>query len=95
MKEEQKILENSLVDERDHYLKEELYSLIKKDSSIFTFLQEGALDGLWFWDLLEPENEWMNAKFWTTLGYDPEKMPHKASAWQDYYISRGFKACVC
>ena len=30
-----------------------------------------------------PENEWMNPKFWTVLGYNPEEMPHKSSAWQN------------
>ncbi len=68
---------------KENYLKRELYSLIKKDESIFDFIQKSALDGLWFWDLKNPDNEWMNPKFWTTLGYDPENMPHKASAWQD------------
>ena len=73
----------SLLSVTDHYLKKELYDLIKKDDDIFEFLQESSLDGLWFWDLENPEEEWMNAKFWTTLGYNPDKMPHKASAWQN------------
>ncbi|MEM1121178.1 MAG: PAS domain S-box protein [Bacteroidota bacterium] len=66
-----------------NYLRKELYELIKSDESIFDFIQESSLDGLWYWDLTKPEEEWMNAKFWTTLGYDPNKMPHKAAAWQD------------
>ena len=65
------------------YLKKELYDLVKSDESIFDFIQEGALDGLWYWDLENPENEWMNRKFWEVLGYEPEEMPHKASSWQD------------
>ncbi len=65
------------------YLKKELYALIKKDESIFDFIQESALDGIWFWDLDNPENEWMSPKFWNTLGYDPKDMPHKSSTWQD------------
>ncbi|WP_103864669.1 PAS domain S-box protein [Aquimarina sp. I32.4] len=68
---------------KENYLKEELYALIKKDDYIFDFIQKSSLDGLWFWDLDNPENEWMNSKFWTTLGYNPEEMPHNASAWQD------------
>ena len=66
-----------------NYLKEELYELIKTDSSIFDFIQESSLDGLWYWDLEHPEEEWMNPKFWSVLGYDHREMPHKASAWQD------------
>jgi PAS domain S-box-containing protein len=65
------------------YLKTELYELIRTDESIFDFIQESALDGLWYWDLENPENEWLNAKFWTVLGYDPDEMPHKSNAWQN------------
>lgn len=66
-----------------NYLKKELYELIKTDDSIFEFLQKSSLDGLWYWDLQDPEQEWMNSKLWETLGYDPAEMPHLASAWQD------------
>lgn len=65
-----------------NYLKKELYDLIKTDESIFDFIQESSLDGLWYWDLEHPEEEWMNPKFWSVLGYDHREMPHKASAWQ-------------
>jgi PAS domain S-box-containing protein len=65
-----------------HYLKQELYDLIKRDESIFDFIQEGSLDGLWYWDLENLENEWMNDRFWKVLGYNPEEMPHLSSAWQ-------------
>ncbi len=67
----------------ENYLKRELYTLIKEEESVFDFIQKSALDGLWFWDLENPENEWMNPKFWVTLGYNPDEMPHKASAWQE------------
>ena len=66
----------------DNYLKKELYELIKKDESIFDFIQLSSLDGLWYWDIENPENEWMNARFWETLGYNPDEMPHLSSAWQ-------------
>ncbi len=64
------------------YLKDELYDLIRDDSGVFEFIQNSALDGLWYWDLEKMEEEWMNDKFWITLGYNPKEMPHKASAWQ-------------
>ncbi|TYP75891.1 PAS domain S-box protein [Aquimarina intermedia] len=66
-----------------NYLQNELNTLIKENDLIFDFVQKAALDGLWFWDLEDPENEWMDDKFWTVLGYDPKVMPHKSSAWQD------------
>lgn len=65
------------------YLEAELYALVQKDHKIFNFIQNLALDGLWYWDLENGEDEWMSPKFWTTLGYDPTKMPHKASAWKN------------
>jgi len=66
----------------DNYLKKELYELIKSDESIFDFIQESSLDGLWYWDLEKPENEWLNARFWKVLGYNPNEMPHLSSSWQ-------------
>ena len=41
-----------------HYLKTELYQLVQEDDSIFEFLQNGSLDGLWYWDLAKPGEEW-------------------------------------
>lgn len=66
-----------------HYLEAELNARIREDPRVFAFLQQAALDGLWYWDLEQPEHEWMNAGFWELLGYDPAEMPHLASAWQD------------
>jgi PAS domain S-box-containing protein len=66
-----------------HYLREELYDLFQKDSSLFDFLQLGSLDGIWYWDLVQPEVEWMSPRFWTLLGYDPAERQHLASEWQD------------
>ncbi|MBD0833610.1 PAS domain-containing sensor histidine kinase [Aestuariibaculum sediminum] len=66
-----------------NYLEKELNNLIQIDSNIFHFIQNNSLDGMWYWDLESPEHEWMNEKFWETLGYDPKDMPHTPSAWQD------------
>lgn len=76
------------------YLKKELYELIKTDERIFDFIQESSLDGLWYWDLENPENEWMNAKFWTVLGYDPDEMPHKSNAWQNIINQDDLKLAI-
>jgi len=77
-----------------NYLRKELYNLLKSDEAIFDFIQDFSLDGLWYWDLENPEEEWMNAKFWTTLGYDPAEMPHKAAAWQNIIFSEDLKAAI-
>ena len=67
----------------EHYLEAELHRLIRDDGSVFNFLQRGCLDGCLVWDLENPEHEWMSARFWQLLGYDPDTKPHLASAWQD------------
>ena len=66
-----------------NYLQQELYDLVQSDTAIFEFIQKGMLDGIWYWDLENPENEWMSPKFWQTLGYDPDEKEHLSSAWQD------------
>jgi PAS domain S-box-containing protein len=68
---------------REHYLKSELYNYMSQDQAFFEFLQEGLLDGLWYWDLEAPQNEWMSSRFWTVLGYDPVEREHLAAEWQD------------
>lgn len=78
----------------DNYLKQELYSLIREDSRIFDFIQSGSLDGVWYWDLENPSEEWMSERFWTTLGYDPAQMPHSADAWQDIIDSTDLEVAL-
>jgi PAS domain S-box-containing protein len=66
-----------------HYLERELNELVQQDKSIFEFLQRGSLDGVWYWDITHPENEWMSPRFWELLGFDPAKKEHLAKEWQD------------
>ncbi|MEM6795206.1 MAG: hypothetical protein AAF725_14600, partial [Acidobacteriota bacterium] len=68
---------------KKHYLEDELYRLIQEDPRIFDFLEASSLDGLWYWDLENPEHEWMSDRFWQTLGFDPDSRPHLASSWKD------------
>ncbi|KAA0873585.1 sensor histidine kinase [Nitrincola tapanii] len=66
----------------EHYLKTELYQSISSNFELIDFLQEAALDGVWYWDIEHPEQEWMSPRFWQTLGYDPEEKQHCSSEWQ-------------
>ncbi len=66
-----------------NYLQDELYEKVRTDPAIFDFLQDWSLDGIWYWDLTQMDQEWMSPKFWTTLGYDPSQKKHLASEWQD------------
>ena len=76
------------------YLKDELYKLVQSDISIFEFIQEGSLDGIWYWDLENPENEWMSPRFWEVMGYNPSEMKHLASEWQDIINQHDLQVAV-
>lgn len=78
----------------DHYLRNELYQRVREDESIFAFIEKGSLDGLWYWDLEKPEQEWMSENFWKTLGYDPAEMPHLSSAWKDIIFAEDLAVAV-
>jgi PAS domain-containing protein len=45
-------------------------------------IMDMATDGCWFWDLRNPEFEYMSPRFWSTLGYDYLDMPHSPDAWK-------------
>ena len=75
----------------ENYLKKELYESVFKDASIFEFVQAGSLDGLWYWDLEKPENQWMSPKYWETLGYNPKDKKHLTTEWQDIIFEKDLK----
>lgn len=77
--------------EDNHPLKQELYKLIQTDISYFEFIQSGSLDGMWYWDLENPENIWMSPRFWELLGYDPKEKKHLSSEWQDIIFAEDLK----
>ncbi len=60
----------------------------------FYFLQSGSLDGIWYWDLETPENEWMSPRFWENFGYDPAEKKHLANEWQDMINKDDLKMCL-
>lgn len=80
--------------DKDHYLQAELIKLVQSDRSIFEFIQAGSLDGLWYWDLEDPEHEWMNEKFWQVLGFDPAEKKHLAQEWQDLIFQEDLKQAL-
>ncbi|MXZ70819.1 MAG: PAS domain-containing protein [Acidobacteria bacterium] len=66
----------------DHYLKTELYELVRKDPAIFEFLQAGSLDGIWYWDVERQEQEWMSPRFKEVFGYRDDEIPNTPDWWQ-------------
>jgi len=65
-----------------HYLEQELRVLKSSEVDIVSFMSESLFDGIWFWDVETPENEWMDDRFWQTFGYDPAEMPFTPESWQ-------------
>ena len=78
----------------EHYLRRELFDRIRSDASVFRFIQDGSLDGIWYWDLERPEHEWMSAEFWRLFGYAPEQKQHLASEWQDMIHPEDLKTAL-
>lgn len=64
-------------------LKKDLYELIKTDESVLNFILNSSIDVLRYWDVEHPEHAWMNPKFLTALGYDPNEMPYASSVLQN------------
>lgn len=56
---------------------------MQQDAAMWEFLQRGSLDGVWYWDLEAPDNEWMSPEMWALLGIDPATKAHDPSEWQD------------
>ena len=72
-----------MTDDSGARLKDELYRLIQTDPRVFEFLQEGSLDGLWYWDAESPHEEWMSPRFKEVFGYADDEIPNNADWWQE------------
>jgi len=81
-------------DENMNYLHDELYRFVRENPVIFDFIQDGSLDGIWYWDLEKPSQEWMSPRFWEVFGYNPEEKPHLAEAWQDMINEADLKVAL-
>lgn len=66
-----------------HYLLDEIQHKLRTDTDVWDFVRESCLDGMWYWDLDQPENEWMSPEFWELFGYDPTTKAHSPDSWQD------------
>ncbi|CAM2010510.1 PAS domain-containing sensor histidine kinase [Acanthopleuribacter pedis] len=66
----------------ENYLYKELVYLFQKDTTILNWLDRGSLDGMWFWDLETPENEWLSPRFKEIFGYAEDEIPHTSDWWK-------------
>ena len=67
----------------DNYLKHELDARLQSDPAIFSWLDSGSLDGIWYWDLEAPDQEWMSPRFKAVFGYADHEIPNTSAWWQE------------
>lgn len=75
-------------------LKTEFYQLIREDPEIFDFIRESSLDGMWYWDLENPDEEWIDDRFWAALGYEGAVKSESPSAWQQHVFPEDFDQTI-
>ena len=78
----------------ENYLETELSHLVSTDDRTWKFLQSGSLDGVWYWDLENPDQEWMSPEFWQVLGVDPATKRHDPAEWQDIIFEDDLKLAL-
>ena len=66
-----------------HYLYTELSNKLREDADLFDWFELGATDGLWYWDLTDPEQEWLSPQFKRVFGYKNDEIPHTSAWWQE------------
>lgn len=74
-----------------HYLETELDERVRSDPSVWDFVRRTSLDGVWFWDLEQPEHQWMSNEFWQALGYDPATKTHLAQERRELIFEDDFQ----
>ena len=73
-----------MTSDNKHYLYTELYERLQSDESLFAWFEEGATDGMWYWDLTNPEHEWLSPRFKAIFGYREDEIPHTSAWWQEH-----------
>ncbi|MDY7102403.1 MAG: PAS domain-containing sensor histidine kinase [Actinomycetota bacterium] len=66
----------------DHPLRTELYERVQEDASIFDFLHEVSLDGIWYLDVTAPNRMWASRRFEETLGIEPGAASSVTDWWE-------------
>lgn len=51
------------------FFKSKLSNILKTSEGILDFIEEYALDGLWFWNVVDTNQSWVNTKLKSVLGY--------------------------
>ncbi|MEO0772196.1 MAG: PAS domain-containing sensor histidine kinase [Pseudomonadota bacterium] len=66
-----------------HYLEVELDELIASGDIAWDFLRQKSLDGVWYWNIEDPETGWLSPEFWHLVGIDPTDPDHDPAIWQN------------
>jgi PAS domain S-box-containing protein len=64
-----------------HYLEKELYDRITEGDKVFDFLQKGVLDGIWYLDLENPNNQFISSGFFSVFGYENSDFSENGKHW--------------
>ena len=64
-----------------HPLQVEFYKLLESKQDLFDRFQESIFDGVWYWNLEQPEQRWMSPNFWEVLGYDANEKNNGIKDW--------------
>ena len=65
-------------------LKQELYDQLNSDSSIFEFIQDEVIDGLWYFEIDDSKKSWTSPKFWQIFGYTKAEVIAHKKTWFDF-----------
>jgi hypothetical protein len=66
-----------------HYLETELIELFRSSPHVVDFLDQGSLDGMWYWDVDNPVQEWLSPRFRSVFGYGQDEIPNTSAWWQE------------
>lgn len=64
-------------------LREEIDALLARDPALCTFMHGKALDGIWMWNLEQPDQIWASDRVYELLGLAPSVRETHPTAWQE------------
>jgi PAS domain S-box-containing protein len=64
-----------------HYLEKELYDRITEGDQVFDFLQKNVLDGIWYIDLENSNNQFFTPEFYKVFGYKDIDISENGNLW--------------
>ena len=66
-----------------HELSRELYGLMAQDTALFDFLQHTSINGLWYCDLIRPDEAWANPSYRRMVGYQGPRTSLDRAWWRE------------